>query len=69
MTAMTHNTMTSWIETADERHFVEAAMFERAGQIGERHYLHLGATIARVAAPLFTAASAQMRHCWAARRH
>jgi hypothetical protein len=44
-TFMTHNTMTGWIEIADERHFVEAAMIERMPQPSERQHLHLGSAI------------------------
>jgi len=42
---MTYNTMTSWIEAADERHFVEAATFDHAPQVTERQHLHLGSAI------------------------
>ena len=42
---MTHNTMTSWIEIADERHFFEAAMAERMPRVSERQHLRLGSAI------------------------
>jgi len=42
---MSRNTMTSWIEIADRRRFVEAAVAERMPQIGERQHLHLGSAI------------------------
>lgn len=42
---MTYNTMTGWIEIADERHFVEAAMVERMPRPSERQQLHLGSAI------------------------
>jgi hypothetical protein len=41
---MTYNTMTRWIEIADERQACEAAMFERPAAPSERQTLHLGAT-------------------------
>jgi hypothetical protein len=42
---MTHNTMTGWIEIADERRFLEAAMAERMPQVSERQQFHLGSAI------------------------
>lgn len=42
---MTYNTMTGWIEIADERHFVETAMAERTPRPSERQHLHLGSAI------------------------
>ena len=42
---MTHNTMTGWIEIADERRFRESAMADRTPQPSERQHFHLGATI------------------------
>jgi hypothetical protein len=42
---MTQNTMTGWIEIADERHFIEAAMSERMARPSERQHLHLGSAI------------------------
>lgn len=44
---MSHD-LTRWIETADARQFSEAVMFERAGEIGERHYMHLGHAVAHL---------------------
>jgi hypothetical protein len=38
-------TMTSWIETADERQFCQAVMFERMPASAEIHHLHLGSRI------------------------
>jgi hypothetical protein len=42
---MTHNTMTGWIEIADERHFRESAKSDRMPQSSERQHLHLGSAI------------------------
>jgi hypothetical protein len=42
---MTYDTMTGWIEIADERHFVETAMSERMPEVSERQRLHLGSAI------------------------
>jgi hypothetical protein len=42
---MTRNTMTGWIEIADERHFRENAMSDKRPEIGERQRLHLGSAI------------------------
>jgi hypothetical protein len=42
---MTQSTMTGWIEIADERHFIEAAMTERMARPSERQYSHFGSAI------------------------
>lgn len=42
---MTHNTMTGWIEIADERQFWESAMADRMPRPTERQHLHLGSAI------------------------
>jgi len=42
---MTYDTMTGWIEIADERRFVETAMTEHLPQPSERQHLHLGSAI------------------------
>ncbi len=42
---MTHNTMTGWIEIADERQFCESTMAEQMPKPDERQHLHLGSAI------------------------
>ena len=42
---MTRNTMTGWIEIADERQFRESAMADCMPEPSERQHFHLGATI------------------------
>ena len=42
---MTYDTMTGWIEIADERRFVETATAERLPHPSERQHLHLGSAI------------------------
>ncbi|HUI35085.1 MAG TPA: hypothetical protein VLX67_06150 [Stellaceae bacterium] len=42
---MTHNTMTGWIEIADERQFRESAMSDCTPRPSECQRFHLGTTI------------------------
>ena len=44
---MSHD-LTRWIETADERRFGEAVMFERGIVPTERHFMHLGDAVAHL---------------------
>jgi hypothetical protein len=46
---MSQNHMTRWIEIADERNFVEMAKADRMQGFSENHFLHLGATIVKIA--------------------
>jgi hypothetical protein len=45
---MSQNQMTRWIEIADERHFFEAGMVGQMQEASEGHFLHLGATVAKI---------------------
>ena len=40
--------LTRWIEEADARRFGEAVTFERGPELRERHFMHLGNTIAHL---------------------
>lgn len=40
--------LSRWIEEADARRFGEAVTFERGPELRERHFMHLGNTIARL---------------------
>ena len=42
---MSHDTMTGWIELADERRFWESKLGNSMPQIVERQHLHLGSAI------------------------
>ena len=56
---MTRNTMTSWIEIADERQACEAAMYDRlTAAPTERQNLHLGSAILSLPSRIFGALSA-----------
>jgi len=60
-TAMTRTTMTSWIEIADERHFIETATSSRVLPVSERQHLHLGTTILSLPSRIFGAFSSHQR--------
>jgi hypothetical protein len=45
---MSNSNLTRWIEDAEARQVLETAMVGRGWVVSERHYLHLGATIAKV---------------------
>ena len=45
---MSQSNLTRWIEYAEARTYTDAAKFELSCNPTERHYLHLGETIAKV---------------------